>query len=278
MFDEKGFLQNSKNFFIISILVCGILLFSNVLEFKKNILEIGTFFVYPIQNSSYFSSNSLKDFFGVFSEIKTLRSDYYELEEDYLRLKSESGLFYVLEEENMTLKKELGFEIEKEKLVMAEVLFQDLDLRNESLIINKGLKDGVFQGDIVVIGDLYIGIITEVYDFTSKVRLPTSRASSLKVMIVNQEHEDWATFSPRDYLSGIAVGYTNTLKIENIEIQGDLREGYFILINDAKVGTYLYLGEVLHIDDDPTLALRSCTVGLPIDYANLKYVFIRRGN
>ena len=278
MFDEKGVFQNSRSFFVLLVGLSVSLLFLNILGVKKNILEIGTFLIKPVQQSSVSSSDAFKGFFGVFGEVNTLRSEYYDLQEKYLKLESESNLLSVLQEENLSLKKQLGVKVDGGELIMAEVLFQDLDLRNESMLINKGFKDGVLQGDIVVIGKMYIGIITDSYDFTSKVRLPTSRASSLKVMIIDQEEElDLNTFVPRNYLSGIAVGYSNTLKVENIQIQGDLKEGYPILINDQKVGDYLYLGNVLVIDEDPTLTLRSCSVKLPVDYSNLKYVFVRKG-
>ncbi len=277
MFDNTESFENSKKFFLLLIVFSVFLLLSNLFFVKKNIVEFTNFLINPIQTTASNSSESVKGFFRVFPEVKTLRNEFNDLQEKYLKLQAESGALVLLKEENMTLKEQLGFEKNSEGLLLAEVLFQDLELQNESLLINKGFKDGVSQGDIVAVGEMYIGLIVEVSDFTSKVRLPTSRASSLKVMILNDEEEiSKESFSPSNYFSGIAVGYSSTLKIENVETTGEFKEGLPIFVNDPKVGIFLYLGDILSVDKDPTLSLRSGTIRLPIEYSNLKYVFVRK--
>jgi rod shape-determining protein MreC len=278
MFDEKKFLQNPKNFYIFLICFSAFFLLVNLFGVKKNIFEVVTFLMNPVQTMALNSSKSVKNFLGVFSEIKTLRTQYYDLQEEYLKLEAESNSLLLLQEESLTLKEQVNLGDYEGELVMAEVLFQDLDLRNESLLINKGEKDGVVLGDVVAVGRMYVGLISDVYEFTSKVRLPTSRASSLKVMILDQKEEIVeGSLKPRNYVAGLAVGYSTTLKIENIETHGGFEEGYPVFLNDQKVGTYLFLGNILSIDADPTLALRTATVRLPVDYTDLKYVFVRKG-
>ncbi len=266
MFDEKEIFKNSRNFFLILVSFSSVFLLLNVFEIKQSFLELGTFLTKPVNSFAISSSDSLKGFFSVFSEVKTLRSDYFELQEKYLDIRSREEMFSLLEQENAVLKEQLGVEGFHGELILAEVLFQDLALRNESLLINKGSNDGVVVGDIVSIGKMYVGMINEVYEFSSRVRLPTSKASSLKVSIVSEAS-----------LVGIAVGYSNVLKVENIPIHGNFEVGDVILINDPKVGTHLYLGNVLAIDEEPTATLRSCRVELPVEYADLKYVFVRKG-
>jgi cell shape-determining protein MreC len=278
MFDEKGFLKNSKSFFLLLIFFSVFLLFFNFLGIQKKTVDSITFLTGPVDSAASASSESVKNFFGVFGEVRTLRSEYYDLQEEYLELKAEKNMMSLLKEENLTLKEQLNLENEQENLILAEVLFQDLALRDESLLINKGSRDGLSEGDIALIGRMYVGIVIEVHGNTSKVRLPTSRASSLKVMIFDNNDEFGSEFfEPKNFLSGVAIGQANVLKIENIETRGNLEEGYTILTNDQKIGTYLYLGNVLTIDEDPTATLRGCSVELPIDYSNLKRIFVRKG-
>jgi len=279
MFKEKEFFENSKKFFLLLFSVSFFFLFLNFFGIQKTIFESISFLAKPVDSAAFESSKSVKNFFGVFGEVRTLRSEYYELKEEYLKLKAESNLMLLLKEENLALREQLGVDLEESDLVLAEVLFQDWALRSESLVINRGERHGLSQGDIVLLGDMYIGLLSEVYEDTSKVRLPTSRASSLKVMIVekDQDFED-ESFEVTSFLSGIAVGKSNVLSVENIEMRGNLREGDIVLLNDTKVGTHLYLGNVLTVDEDPTATLRSCTVKLPVDYENLKRVFVRKGN
>ena len=277
MFDEKEMFKNPKHFFILLISFSVFFLVINFFSFQEHILKAGSIFIKPMQEFSFDSSESMKDFFGVFREIKVLRNDYFDLQEAYLKLEAKSDPISALFEENATLRKQLGFDSEKREIVLAEILYQDLNLRNESMLVNKGSKDGLQEGDIVSIGNLYIGLLATVQENTSKVRLATSRASSLKVMIldanVDSENKD---FLPQAYLTGVAIGYSNSIRIENIDAHGTLNEGDSVLINDEKVGKYFYLGNVSSIDQDPTASYRSCSVKLPVEYTSLKYVFVER--
>ena len=277
MFDDKEFFKSQKTFFFVLAFLCISLFFFNLFGTRKNVSNVVEAFVKPIEEVAFVHSESFKSFFGIFEEIKTLRTEYYDLQEKYLELEAKKDMLVLLEEENVSLKEQLNVYKVEHEIIPAEVLFQDWALRNESLLINKGLVDGIEQGDIVTIGLMYVGVVSDVYEFTSKVRLPTSRASSLKVMILENvlEFENDIT-APQSFLSGIAIGYSNILKIENIETYGNLVEGSVIVLNDQKIGKYLYLGKVLSIDDDPTASLRSCTVEVPIDYSNLKYVYVRK--
>lgn len=278
MSEDKFFSKNSKRF-LTFLFLCLFLIFSfNFLGIKKNSEEFLFFLVKPINSVAYSSSQSVKNFFQVFEEVRTLRSDYYELQEKYLKLKSRNNLLPLLEEENSVLKKQLNVADDGVDLILADVLFQDLTLKNESLLTNRGRNDGVEWGDIALIGDTYIGFVSEVFDYTSKVRLPTSRASSIKVMILSSEFDfENETFQPRDFLSGVAYGQANILTIDNIEMRGDLNEGDIIFTNDERIGEHLFMGKVLSIDEDPTATLRSCTVDIPIEYSNLKRIFIKKG-
>lgn len=272
MFDNKEFFKNSRNFTLTLVVISSLFLFSNILNAQKNVYDFISFTARPVNSLALSSTSSLKDFVGVFGQVRTLRGEYYDLKEEYLKLKSDKNLISVLEEENYLLKKQLGFSEEDEEFILAQVLFQDWSLRNESLLINKGSEDGIEEGDVVILGDMYIGVVNHVDSFSSKVRLPTSKGSSLKVMIVDPESGEGI----RDSLSGIAVGHSNVLKVENIEMQGDLEKGFSILINDEKVGEQFFLGNVGSIEDDPTATFRSCSVSLPIEYSDLKRVFVRK--
>jgi rod shape-determining protein MreC len=275
MFEEKEFFQSPKLFFILLISFSVLFLVFHFVNIEKHFVNAGGVLVKPMQELASNSSKSIKNFFGVFHEIKVLRNDYFDIKEAYLKLESESNLLVLLKEENTSLKQQLGLDVEGTDILLAEVLYQDLNLRNESMLINKGQKDGLSVGDVVSMGNLYIGILAEVQEHTSKVRLATSRASSLKVMILDKDVD--TSFEPQTYLTGIAVGYSNSLKIENIESHGELKEGDVIVLNDSKVGKFLYLGNVVSIDQDPTATLRSTNVSLPVEYTSLKYVFVERG-
>ncbi len=269
-----------KNFVILLIIFSSLLLLFNFWGMQKKVEATILLLTSPINSAAFNSSRSVKDFLGVFEEVRILRGEYYDLQEKYLELKAKENLKSLLIEENLTLKEQLGVEddVDVEDLVLAEVLYQDIVLKDESLLVNKGEEDGLKIGDVAVVGGMYVGIVNEIFQNTAKIRLPTSRASSLKVMILDQEIiQEEESFEPKNYLSGVAVGHTNVLYVENIETRGELEEGYTVLINDSKIGKHLYLGNVLTVGEDPTATMRTCSIELPIDYSNLKRVFIKKG-
>ncbi len=269
MAEDKEIFKQTRVFFLVIFSVSFLLLFINFVGIKR---DFGAFLVNPVNEAAFTSAESVLDVFTVFDQMRSLREEYYDLKEEFLILKAQSDKVTLLVEENALLKKQIGLEEEQENLVLAEVLYEKTDWRMENLLLNKGSEDGIERGDLVVLGDTFIGIIVETTSQTSKVRLPTSRASSLKVMILEQDADDEIA----DFLNGIALGYSNMVRVENVGLIRDLEIGDPIIINDPKVGEYLYLGEVYSVGEDPTLTLQVADVKLPVDYQSLKYVFVRK--
>lgn len=267
---DKDIFKQIQIFFLLLVLSSVFLITSNLFHFRKDFMYI---LINPINSVAFSSGESIRGFLGVFGEMKELRKDFYSLQQDYLVVKGENKSYVLLKEENILLKEQLGLEKKDEKLILAQILHQDMDLRTDNLILNQGEDAGIEKNDIVVMGDIYLGLVTEVASGTSKVRLPTSRASSLKVMILR---EGESVQDLNVFLNGIALGHSNLVKVENIEMLGEFQEGDPVFINDPKIGEYLYLGSVQAIDDDPTETSRSCGIKLPVDYQTLKYVFVKR--
>ncbi len=268
MSEEKDILKEKKNSFGGILIILVVLLVLNFFNFDKGVFAD---IVNPINRAAIQSSESAKDFVYVFSRLENLKQDYYQLKEDYLILKARDEKISLIYEENEALKKQLEVVEESEELMKSKVLYQSTGARMENLLISSGKNDGVKEGDIVVIGDVYIGYITEVSENTAQVRLPTSRGSRLKVMILEDDSVD----EKPGYLNGIAKGYVNFVRVENIDPVGDLEVGNSVFTNDPKIGEYLYIGEVSEIGDDPAEAFNSCVLELPISYTRLNYVFVK---
>lgn len=269
--DRNSHIKSEKYFFPLVILLALISVGINYLPFKQSIINALDLGSQPIGEIAYTSSKGVSDFFGVFQEVKTLKTDYYNLLEEHLRLEADSGMISLLKEENLALKKQLDFKNVEDSYLKAEILTNASSSENETVLINQGSAEGVQEGDIAVVGNIYVGVVTEVNNHSSKIRLPMSRASFIKVIIAKPEATD---LLDTKILNGVAVGYSNVIRIENIETTGDLEEGYSVIIKDPKIPKMLLLGKVFAIEDDPTASSRSVEVLPPIDYQYLKYVYI----
>jgi rod shape-determining protein MreC len=270
MAEEKEIFKKTRIFFFILFFVSLLLLAINFSGIKRDFV---VFLVNPLNEAAFNSSGSVVDVFTVFSQMRSLREDYYILKEELLILKTQEEKSALLVEENALLRRQIGLDEEQEDLVLAEVLYEKTDWRMENLLLNKGSEDGIGRGDIAVLGDIFIGTVVETTPKTSKVRLPTSRASSLKVMILEQDAEE----EMANFLNGIALGYSNKVSVENIELVRDLQVGDPVIINDPKIGEYLYLGKIYSLGEDPTLTFKAVDIKLPVDYQSLKYIFVRKG-
>lgn len=269
--DRNSHIKSEKYFFPLVIFFALAFVGINYLPLKQlivNVLDLGS---QPIGEIAYTSSKSVGDFFSVFAEVKTLKADYYQLLEEHLRLEADSGMISLLKEENLALKKQLDFKNAEDSYLKAEILTNASSSENETILVNQGSLDGVQEGNIAVVGNIYIGIVTEVNSHSSKIRLPMSRASFLKVIIAKPEATD---LLDTKILNGVAVGYSNVIKVENIETKGDLGEGYSVIIKDPKVPKMLLLGKVFAIKEDPTASSRSVEIVPPVDYQYLKYLYI----
>lgn len=115
-----------------------------------------------------------------------------ELAEENQKLLSALADLKTIREENIFLKNALDIGIKNDrKLIEAEAFgggrFNGKDFSYEdSIMVNKGKKDGVQKGFPVIISDkVLIGRVSEVYDDFSRVLLITDKASLIDVQIIN---------------------------------------------------------------------------------------------
>jgi cell shape-determining protein MreC len=85
-------------------------------------------------------------------------------------------------------------------------------IQRDYLIANIGIRDGVKKGSIVTLGESLIGIVIEVNQYTSKVRLPISKSSFLEGYVLSSDKELTHRILSRAVISGSSDG----IRIENI--------------------------------------------------------------
>jgi cell shape-determining protein MreC len=227
----------------------------------------------PIDYNANSLGTEVKEFLGIFVDLKNFKDEYNQMSIDIYEKDVENSFYTILREENDALKKQITLGDQKQEYVMAKVLG---DEKSEFLRINKGEKDGIVAGDVVLLGNMYVGNVVVVDSKGSLVRTPFNRATSLEVVVVSGSIERVRAKESVDILSkGVIKGSSGGIIIENMSMNSNLTNDDIVVVNDSRVGEYLVLGRLQDISENPAATSRSGYVEPIIDYEKLITVFVR---
>lgn len=269
----KSSIQKNESTFLLPFVAIGISIFLLVAGNLGglNFLRKGISFIFePMAYSSTSAGMSVSKYFETFSQFSDFNVEFNDLKTEILEKDIQNSQYAILLEENEALKEQVGLKDIESEYVMSKILSGgDVD----SLRINVGSKDGVKVGNVASVRQMYIGIVISVDERGSLVRLPTSRSSHLKVVIVDGGAKDIekASVLSRAVVSGSPEG----IKIENVLMNADIEDGDIVVVNDDKVGNYLVLGYLVNLSDNPATSSRFGYVSSLADYDDLMTVFVQ---
>ena len=150
----------------------------------------------------------------------TLLKENQRLKQERLLLSRKLQRYIVLETENRRLRKllESSFKI-NDKVLVAELIGVELQTFRKQVVINKGLREGAYEGQPIVGSTGIMGQIIHVGPFSSTVLLITDPNHALPVQI------------NRNGLRAIAVGTgnNNKLLLEHLPNTADILVGDLII-------------------------------------------------
>jgi len=222
----------------------------------------------PINTTSSNVALKTKNFFSTLANISDFRDEYNQMKLDIAQYEINNLEYELLKIENEDLKEQLNLVNKDYSYLQSEVLNR---IETDYLIINTGARDGVKEGDVAVLGDSYIGILIDVGQYTSKVRLPISKSSFLEAYILSTDDQENRKILSRAVVNGSSDG----IKVENIGMNSGVKNGDIVVINDSKVGQNLILGTVVGLSEDPATTTRTGYVSSIVDYYDLINVFVR---
>ena len=215
-------------FFVIGIVILFIVLMSitsHSLEDKKEL----NFFEKTIKDSVtlverifYAPIGFVKEKVEMFTEMKDLYKKYTKLKEKV----EKTNLYYAqieeLQKEVTELKStlELNATLSEYTYVNATIVNRNIGYWYNTITIDKGSKNGIKNGDSVIVNQGLIGKVINVSNFSSTVKLLTSDEISNKISVKIKSNDE-------SYY-GLLVGYDskyNIYKIEGITNSEKIKEG-----------------------------------------------------
>lgn len=200
--------------------------------------------------------------------------EYNQMKEEIVNLRIENSEKLLDYEEYKTLKEHISLIGTQSKYVQSKVL--NLNDGNE-IIINKGSESGISKGDIVVLGRVFVGIVTDVNPKTSLVRLPLNDSSTFEVVIIPStiNLNDQPSIDSFVKSKGVVLGRGDDIRVENLGINSNVSDGDTILIKDERVEEILILGNLVGVSTNPASTQKNGFVAPIFDYSNILTVYVK---
>jgi rod shape-determining protein MreC len=261
--------QNFSNLLPVLFIVLGIFLISlnniNALEWVKNPIS---YIFEPITFKARTFGQSINEYTELFLDLGNFKKEYNDMKIELAKKETSLAEVSILREDIKALREQINLGNLDNTYVEATVMS---DSTLENLIINKGEKEGIQVGDIVTLGNMYVGIVSEVSMKGSKIRLPSSKSNHLEVIITSsQSHMNEKVLS-----KAVVSGSPEGILIENIEMNAEVINGDVVVINDTRVGELLVLGYVVGLSEDPASISKTAYVSQIIEAEDLINVFVR---
>lgn len=172
--------------------------------------------VYPLQVIASFPNDALEWISDAFQDREQLAEKNSALAATNLLNNIRLQKMQNLERENMRLRELLGSSFRlTERVLVAELLSIDLDPFSQQVVLNKGLDQGVYNGQPVLDAHGVMGQVTEVASYSSRAVLLTDPSHGLPVQI------------NRNGLRAVAIGrgLGEPLQLAHLPHNADVRVG-----------------------------------------------------
>lgn len=268
------------SFFMTVIILSSIIFFSatsSIMNIGENAIGTVTSSVSRLVYSSIASSKEV--FTNIFGS-KSIREENEKLKIENAELKEKNiNMENIIAKEDF-LKNEYNLYLQnKESLISANVIALDNNNLFIRFNINKGSKDGVKVGDIIVQGtagdkeNTYIkavvGKVIEVGYNWSKVSSLVDSTSNISFNIVRSQSYGAISGQENNLLSGFMY------KTDADVVVGDR------LVTSGRGGIFprdLYIGEVTEVKSSDNNLEKKISVKSPVDFTTLFRVFVLKGN
>ena len=256
------------NYLIISlfILIFG---FFNAFNPLKNLFQG---FTNPIQLGLNSIAISIKDQYSFYLNLQSVYNENLNLLQQIEFLNSELASLKYIEQENQILKQQINSLESTEvlnnvNLVQVQILGNPVDVTDETVVINGGVSLGIKSGNPVVIENSLIGVVEEVLQNSSIVRLVTSSQFSATAVDIDVEPN----------IEGVANGQFGTsIVLDRILPNEQVKVGDTI-VTSGKDGLFipgLVIGQISEVSGDAASSTKQVFVESFINLDLVQQAFV----
>jgi rod shape-determining protein MreC len=257
---------------VLSVSFLGLIVYSAKRE-NRSIIESGAgSTLNPVQGMLYNATNRIKetlDFFLNFSQVKAQNT---ELTSENAELKNELSSYADLKNENDRLRQVLNFEEERNNYnyTACDIIGYSGGNFLDGYIVNKGKKDNIQKGMIVIAAQGLVGQVTSVDDNSCIVQSLINENIAVSVM-------DQRTRDATGYIMGYKDSQNNNLaKVYDLPMDSDVKAGDVIVTSGVGMlyPKEIRIGEVVSVEEDNVKVMKNAVVKPYVDFSKLEELFI----
>ncbi len=205
----------------------------------------------------------IRNTFSTITSITSLKSQNSDLKIEKAKLEAQLGKLNEIQKENESLRTQLSLRPSKKwKLEMVRLLGIDHEVGAEHIIVDKGENFKVEVGDPVILGDMLIGQVSDVFEATARVKLVSNRDSNIYAIDQNTRAK------------GIIRGSLDGVVMEDILGNEKINSGDTIVTWSDKLPGGLVIGRIKSIDKNPTSATQKAFVDVGLSFEDISYAFV----
>ncbi len=220
----------------------------------------------PLSQMIYSSSLSIKDAENSIGEDpKVILASTTE---SLLECKMHTANLKLLQDENTELREQLSFfQSNNFSHIGADVIGKNIEPLGNTLIVNRGSRDGVKEGNAVIVSNgVLIGKIAKVEEESSLVRLLNDNQSKIAATVLNHDKS----------LGVIEGGYGISVRMNFIPQQEDVRVGDLIVTSGLESGMPrgLFIGNIAAIEKEAYEPFQRATLSPAAPLSSLSVVSV----
>lgn len=225
----------------------------------------------PAQRFFWIRGNNLSNYFVSIINARKIKDENEWLKAKVNDLLLKTSKIADLENENEILRKAMSLGLDKDFImIMGDVVSKDIG--QDSMIINRGAKDGVSQGMVVITEEkLLIGKIIDVYQDSSRMALISNKEMIFNARLYRDENDS------REDIQGVVYGSGNlSLELKLIPKEKDIKEGDNLITVTAG-GVFpegLLVGKIISIQSIDIEPFWKVKVQPAFDLGRLNKIFI----
>ena len=275
MLNRKKAAKNifGENFaLLVGLLLAGMFLLLDSTSLLKP-LRSGISYVFnPVYADAKQAGRYLREYVGTIGKIAEFQNEYNELKIATYEKDINNAHYQSLKEENDSLRKQIDLGNLEKRYLLTKVL----GVENISdMQVDKGSREGVKEGAVASVGNMFVGIVQRVDSEGALVLLPYSKSSTFEVFVTNVGVEEGKIVDQPPILSKAVVrGAGDYINIENISMNSDVKDGDIVIAMDQRIGEYLVVGRIANLVTNPAATSMNGRVAPLVDYDDLMTIFI----
>ena len=234
------------------------------------IRQVAAIAIYPLQRIAAAPASLVRRGAAFFVTHASLREENSRLAQDNLASATLTQKTAALESENVLLRRMLGARDRRsESSTLAEVLYAARDPFSQRIVIDKGTRHEVQNGQPVIDASGVVGQVTRVYPMLAEVTLITDKGHLVPVRN--------ARSGLRSVLAG--TGVHGVLELQFVPLNADVQKGDQ-LVTSGIDGIYtpgLPVAEVIAIEPNPAATFSKVTCRPLGGVSNNTFVFVVKG-